>query len=232
MILPIYPIPTDSGSKRRMLAFVKGLSKQHYVEVISLGDFKYSDSWIDISQSWKSNITQHKYYKYIPLLRSFISTKTYRETKLSNCKFKKVVSNCLNNNHFDVVWVNFLNMVVYLDKYLDNWIKTPDIKPILLLDQHNVDEIYWKSFLINSKNPFYKLFCFMEAKKNKKLQDLYFPYFDLILSVSESDKKVTEQYGIPSEKVILAPNGVDINYFKPISHFKRTSNPTIVFAGS
>lgn len=232
MILPIYPIPTDSGSKRRMLAFVQGLSKCHQVVVASLGDIECTDLFEDNEQSWKNHIVPHKYRKYYPIMRSFLSTKTYREIKLYNDKFKELISRLLDNNYFDVIWVNFLNMVVYLEEYLYKWSKAPHSRPLLLLDQHNVDEHYWKSFLIDSKNLLYKIFCCWEVIKNKKLQNFYFPYFDIILSVSELDKEITEQYNALSGEVFLAPNGVDIKYFKPISEPKKASNPTIVFGGS
>ncbi len=232
MILPIYPLPTDSGEKRRIIAFLQGMAKQHRVMVASLGDVRYSNLWAEDSQVWKSHIVPHNFRKSVPAIRSFLSSKTYRETKFANCKLKKLITKLLDENDFDVVWVSSLNMAVYLDKHLKKWSKSSHSKPILLIDQHNIDEYVWKKFAIYIRNPLYKVFCNCETIKNRKLQELYFPYFDLILSVSEFDKKMTENYNVSSRNVILAPNGVDINYFKPAQKLKRSSSPTIVFGGS
>lgn len=232
MILPIYPIPTDSGTKRRMIAFLQGMSKHHQVVVASLGDIRHAKIWQNDDQVWKNYIIPHSFHKSVPVIRSFLSSKTYRVTKFASRKFKKLITKLLDENDFDVVWVNFLNMVTYLDKHLDKWSKSSHSKPVLLIDQHNVDEHVWRSFAIHTKNPFQKIFCNWEAVKNRKLQKLYFPYCDLILSVSELDKNMTEKYGVSPQDVILAPNGVDIKCFKPKPKSKSFANPTIVFGGS
>jgi len=232
MILPNYPIPTDSGTKRRMIAFLHGMSKHHQVVVASLGDIRHANMWKNDDQVWKNYIIPHNFRKSVPVIRSFLSSKTYRVTKFANHKFKKLITKLLDENDFDLVWVNFLNMVTYLDKHLDKWSKSSLSKPVLLIDQHNVDEHVWRSLAIHIKNPFYKIFCNWEAIKNRKLQELYFPYCDLILSVSEFDKDMTEKYGVSPQNVILAPNGVDVNYFKPEPKSKGFANPTIVFGGS
>jgi len=232
MILPNYPIPTDSGEKRRILAFLQGMSRRHRVVAASLGDERYSNLWAGDSRAWESCIVPHRFRKAVPAVRSFLSSRTYRETKFSNPALKNLISELLEDNDFDVVWVSFLNMTVYLDEHLKKWSTTPRSRPVLLLDQHNVDDHYWESFRQYIKNPFYRVFCSREAIKNRRLQESYFPCFDLMLSVSEEDKKLTEQYGIASGDVLLAPNGVDVDYFKPVCRDDKNSSPTLVFGGS
>ncbi|NOZ25077.1 MAG: hypothetical protein GXO94_03165, partial [Nitrospirae bacterium] len=54
MILPTYPVPTDSGTKRRMMAFMQGLSRSHQVVAVSLGDRRYVGVWNDADHEWES----------------------------------------------------------------------------------------------------------------------------------------------------------------------------------
>ncbi|NOZ25078.1 MAG: glycosyltransferase, partial [Nitrospirae bacterium] len=164
--------------------------------------------------------------------RSFLSRRTYREVKFSNREFGSLLRRLLDENGFDVVWVNFLNMATYLDGYLAAWSGAPGSRPLLLMDQHNLDEYVWKKFAEHIRNPLYRIFCSREAAKNRRLQEAYFPLFDLILSVSEFEKAMTEKYNVPSGNVMLAPNGVDVEYFKPRPDVERSPEPTIVFGGS
>lgn len=232
MIMPTYPVPTDSGTKRRMMAFLEGFSRSHRVVAVSLGDRRYAGGWDTERGRWESHIVPHDFRRHAPLLRSFFSSRTYREVKFSNRDFGTLLERLLEENDFDVVWVNFLNMAAYLDGYLSSRRASSGSKPVLLLDQHNLDEYVWRKFAENTGNPLYKTFCMCESVKNRRLQEAYFPAFDLILSVSELEKEMTERYDVPSGNVVLAPNGVDVDYFKPRPKTEGSPEPTVVFGGS
>jgi len=129
----------------------------------------------------------------------------------------------IQENEFDVIWVNSMNMGVYLDKNsLSN--------EIVVLDQHNVDELVWRKLYENSDNFIVKRFGRSNAQKHIRLREKLVELFDVSLSVCQEDAEFTRRWAPNSLHVWVAPNGVDTEYFKPTGDTKEEN--IIMFCGS
>ncbi len=152
-------------------------------------------------------------------------------TKYMDPNFARAVTRQLQEKQFDAIWLHTFNMVPYLEQCIRFYRGRHD-HPLYVLDQHNVDELYFGSF-IKCKNPIISTFAFLEVRKNRILQKRWFPRFDVIYSVAAEDQQMTKSYVSNDVNVWLAPNGVDIEYFKPVEIRSDTRPmPIVVFGAS
>jgi polysaccharide biosynthesis protein PslH len=232
MISPTYPLPTDTGAKRRVLAFAHQLGQRHDLTLATLrepavtaigGDNGYVVPWqehiVDLPGVSRKRTA----------LRAFFSSRTYREVKFKSRKLQFVIATLLKDRRFDVIWVNFLNMAPYLQPRF----KQRQSPRLLVLDQHNVDEHVRRSLFSSSTSISTRMYAALEMAKAQRLQQRWYPRFDAILSVAPEDLNLTSQYVNPGANLWLAPNGVDVNYFRPVlPPSQPAGRPRLVFGGS
>ena len=238
MLSPAYPLPADNGAKRRILASVRHLSLHHEVTMVSLREHNLSDERpLEISHDvqWRDYITDLAFkYRIQTAIRSCFSTYSYGQVKYRDHKFQLIVERILDTQLFDCIWVHFLNMAPYVEQcFTENRSWRHLSRTIFVLDEHNVDEMYYRSFLTSKLNAAWRMYAGLETLKAKRLQWRWFPRFDAILCVSSDDLQKTAQYVDSRTSLWLAPNGVDIDYFQPIPREDlRGLAPTLVFGGS
>jgi glycosyltransferase involved in cell wall biosynthesis len=140
-----------------------------------------------------------------------------------------MIGDLLETHQFDVVWVSTLNWVTYLEQCF----RGSQSRPVLVLDQQNVYETYYGSFLVSRTNVAWKLGAALEMAKARRLQKRWFPRFDVVLSVSIEDVQETAQYVDTHTRLWLAPNGVDTQYFQPAPRRDPADGQfRLVFVGS
>jgi glycosyltransferase involved in cell wall biosynthesis len=162
--------------------------------------------------------------KSFALTHWFFSNKPYRHVKCYNALFSKTLKYELINNRYDVVFCNFLDMAQYFEN-----IQIPYKPPIFVLDQHNVDELWYEKF-VRAESPLLRIFGRENIKRLRKRQGNDYRNFNLCLSVSEEDAEFTKRLLGTSMNVIVSPNGVDLDYFSP--HAELKSGNVILFCGS
>jgi glycosyltransferase involved in cell wall biosynthesis len=237
MLSPGYPLPTDNGAKRRILATANHLSQHYDLTLVSLREpistavlpgAKYEVRWQDciIEQPVKN--------KFQTAVKAAFSNRLYSQVKYWNRNLRESIAEMLTTQHFDCLWVHFLFMTAYIEQYFfKSQFGEKQYRPILVLDQHNVDELYFRSFLTSKTNYAQKFYAALETLKARHLQKRWFPRFDAILCVSPEDLQKTAQYVDKATSLWLAPNGVDIGYFQPPAQqdFRETTS-IVIFGGS
>lgn len=227
ILSPTQPIPTINGSRLRIFNFIKHLSKQNKITLITLNqkDGSYVQNIESEMRSYCLKTYGIKHYKpkIFALIQWIFSLKPYRHVKFSNRKFKKTFNHILKNNNFDVIFCNFLDMAQYF-KDIDNLQK----KFLLIIDQHNVDESWYEKF-IRMDSFLFRLFGKENIRRLKKQQKKDYRYFDICLSVSKKDANITKNILDKNMQVVVAPNGVDLNFFSSEEHL---SDKTLLFCGS
>jgi len=231
------PLPADNGAKRRILASAVCLSQRHHVTLISLRE-DGSGSELDSDGNdvpWRQVIVDMPTRgRLITALKAFLSTKSYAQVKYWNKNFQSMLVNLTAAQQFDAIWVHQLCMARYVEHILLRYGggRRQNL-PLIVLDQHNVDELYFKSFLIAKANIAWKLYAFLEVLKAIRLQKKWYPLFDVILCVAPEDLRTTANYVSGNTEIWCTPNGVDLDYFKPCeqAHFSEIQ-PVLVFGGS
>ena len=233
MLSPSFPNPADNGEKRRVLAFAQRLSRTHEITFVSLREpHKIESSKESLGDDWGPTqicTADQVVIRRDALVKAFLTSRSYREVKFYSSHLQDIIDQLLRANVFDIIWVNFVTMAMYLNHNLPY----ADQRPKLILDQHNLDEDVWRKYL-KSSNYAYRVFAARQLAKIKRFQAHWFPFFDAIISVSSQDRQATMNYITPQSSVWLAPNGVDTDFFYPMgSELKKdATKPVIMFGGS
>lgn len=125
-------------------------------------------------------------------------------------------------NRFDIIWVNFMNMGQYL----------PDrrsLRPVVVLDQHNCDELVWRSF-VERGSIVERIVGRLNLSLLLRWQRREFDMYDVVLEVSEQDAEVVRSKIPPDSNVVVLPNGVDTDRLRPAGG--SADGATLLFCGS
>jgi glycosyltransferase involved in cell wall biosynthesis len=236
MLSGAYPLPADNGAKRRILATASHLAKNHDLTLVAL-----EEANVPIIRSsemrnlpWQENIvTVPAVPRWQTVTKSLFSRYSYSQVKCWHENFHSIVRELLTTQHFDSIWVHMLCMAPYLKHFSFNKKVKSQAKTKLILDQHNVDEMYYRSFLTSDTYVFWKLYAVWELLKAKRSQKQWYPQFDAILCVAPEDIGITSKYMDTRTNIWLAPNGVEIDYFRAVKRQDLTMQTnTIVFGAS
>lgn len=224
---PVNPFNQISGEQIRIFQFIKYLSINHSVSLIFLESIKHK-------KLFKEKFSNHNYCKDIwrinhpnnkitSLIKWLFSKKHYRGAKFFNKRFGEIIKKEISSKKYDVIIFNSSESLQYTkyDSKINNL--------IYILDQHNVDELWYKSF-INSKNIFYQIFGYINLFKSREFNKMLYKNLDLCLSVSDKDNDFSKNLIHNSTKIITIPNGVDLNYFSTKKSY--SSHNFIIFCGS
>ena len=187
---------------------------------------------LDPATPWENAlVNMHCEPRWRTALRACISHDSYGMIKYLDPCFRQAVRHELARKPFDLIWLHTFNMVPYLDACFRHF-QGQENRPLFVLDQHNVDEHYFGSFT-KSKNLLVSTFASLEVRKNRILQKRWFPRFDVIFSVAPEDSDLTRRYVSEKVQVLVAPNGVDTDYFQPVElRTKIPFAPIVMFGAS
>jgi glycosyltransferase involved in cell wall biosynthesis len=233
MIAGGHPLPTDNGAKRRILATADFLSRRHDLTLVSLREAGSPKATI-AAPRWRDLPIDHSAPgRAWTAARALLSRRSYVQLKYSSAELSTVVQRLLATESFDCVWVHMLGMA-HAVEHLFREPRAPSARPLLVLDQHNLDEHYFRSFAASGASAPLRAFGVLEAMKARGLQRRWYPRFDMILCVAPEDVSETARFVDRSRaRVLLAPNGVDLEYFEPVApEALRARARVVVFGGS
>jgi len=231
------PVPADNGTRRRIFASGVYLSQKHDVTFLSLrenvsgGGLRSDENEVP----WRQvNVDMRTSGRLSSALKGLVSTKSYAQVKYWNKEFQSMLVNLTDGQQFDAIWVHQLIMARYVEHILLKYRgEERHNLPLMVLDQHNVDELYFRSYLAARVNIGWKMYAFLEVLKAKHLQKKWYPRFDAILCVAPEDVQKTAEYVSENTEIWLTPNGVDLEYFRPTEQVQsREIQPVLVFGGS
>jgi sugar transferase (PEP-CTERM/EpsH1 system associated) len=228
MISPIVPWPPNMGSKIRIYHVLKELSRYHKVTLIALAQEDDPKS-INVLRSICSAIHTlpvGKRSRWFTAFLSIFSLKPYRVVKFYQPQLKEIIKEILNTEHYDMVWIHFLNMCSYIPL---NVLKFYTI----ILDQHNADELWWIRFAQNG--PWWqRTFAKQNLWKERRFQRKILETVDAILSVSDEEATLMRTRATPSCRVWVVPNGIDSVFLQNSTQVKKKEKRKniIIFCGS
>jgi polysaccharide biosynthesis protein PslH len=238
MLSGAYPLPAINGATRRILAIASHLSQRHDLTLVSLREHespavRMAETACEVP--WQDHVVGFPVKsRWRTAIRSCVSKYSYGQVKYWNREYLSVTEKLLATQSFDCIWVHVLNMAPYIEHCFrgdQSWQNRS--QPVFVLDQQNVDELYYRSFVTSKANAAWRMYAVLEMLKAKHLQKQWFPRFDAILCVSREDLQKTARYVDAHTRLWLAPNGVSIDYFQPISPRDRAERTrTLVFGAS
>ncbi|OED37049.1 hypothetical protein AB833_25045 [Chromatiales bacterium (ex Bugula neritina AB1)] len=170
-------------------------------------------------------INQKKQFKRVYQLVSLVSSKPYQYQQYYSAAMQKAIDDRLTRHSYDTLMVEFSQMGYYRFN-----------SPIpMYVDQHNVEYEIMKRTYETENNFLRKLLASSEYRKYKKQEIENCLKFDSCLTTSARDAEILKEQA-PSIAYHVIPNGVDSEFFKPVSTPAHPSvvnkPPVVLFTGT
>jgi len=228
----ILPYPPKGGVMQRSYNLIKEVAKENEVYLFAFNQKAWLPTKEDIIKAKKeferfckkvevfelpSDKSKFAWYKLV--IKSFFSKDAYTINWTKSNEMQKAITEFLSKKSIDIIHCDTIGLAEYVK----------GIKGIpKVLNHHNIESHMMLRRAKKEKNLFKKIYFYVEGLKLKKYENRICPKFDINLVVSELDKERLLNIA-PNSKVEVIPNGVDINYFKPLNSKIKRHN--IVFAG-
>jgi polysaccharide biosynthesis protein PslH len=227
IVSPTVPWPTNNGARLRIAHLLKGLALHNNVTLVALAS---NNENIDVVTLASKNlkgceIVRHKTSKLASIFRWSLSQKPYRNVKVAGCGLDSVICGKLAHHDFDVILCNFLETLEFIP---DELVRPGRQKPLIVLDQHNADNLWFESFA-KSSSIMLRYFGRENIRRLNRLQPYLYSKIDLCLCVSEEDLNYSFSLN-RNASYILAPNGVAVQEFRSSS--KPEKYDEVLFVGS
>ena len=224
------PYPPDSGAKIRVYNLIKRISHLCDISLVTLTQStnngqnirelkKYCKTVHTIQLKRKSKL------EHLPgLINYFIRGEPIENKFVFVNEMKDVISKLVENIHFDVIQIEHSYMAPYINILNQNTLKNT----VKILTLHNLGYIQcYRQFKIE-KDLFKKARYFLNWMLLKNWEPKFANKFDLCIVTSPTEKTSLKTAN-PLLKVGVIPNGVDLNYYKPLPFDNKTQD--ILFIG-
>lgn len=215
-----FPYPLEKGDKLRAYHQIIELSRKHEIILVSVTDSKIGNESLEALKPYCRKILVHEISRFqtiLNLIKTLFSSKPFQVGYFYSKSFQREVDDVIRQDKPTHVYCQLIRMAEYV-KEKEGLIKILD---------------YMDAFSKGYERMSYKMSWFKkwmvrtEWKRLVKYENVIFSFFDRHVIISEQDKKL-----IPhpeKEKIVVSPNGVDLNYYKPIVTEKKYD---LIFSGN
>ena len=221
VLLPRIPWPLEKGDKLRAYNQIKQLAKNNEIILCALND----DKKVDKQAAFQAMQPYCTSVNFIDLPKIGILFNVFRSYLLGlpiqcgyyySSKAKKKVHKLIAHHKPDMLFGQLLRVAPYLHKV--KLPKTIDYQDVFSMGMKRRAEI---------AGIFSKPFFEMEYRRLKAYENKIFDEFDVKTIISEPDRANIDHPD--RNKILIVPNGVDHEYYKPIEREKKYD---IVFTGN
>lgn len=205
------PYPLNDGLRIRAFYTIKELLKRNYdVTLLCFAQDEDKKNIQDLKVELDINITTVKlkdlrFKSFAHIFYSTFSIYPFYMKSVYTKQFRAELKSVLSNQKFDLMYVYDRSMVLYGV----NSLNMPKI-----LDSVDSQSLNSLSGLKSSENIFHKIFWYISYIKSKKLEKTVYKKYDYIFTAAERDAE--QLRSLTNLKIVNIPNGVDLNYFKPM----------------
>lgn len=217
VVTPELPWPLESGVRIREYHTIRELARRYDTTLVSLRRPEDPPA-NEIPIPDLNTITVPHDRGRRDALRNFaLSLDPYRVAKFHSHQLEQALDQLTRERSFDLCLVHFLSTMCAV----------PETDAYVVLDQHNAEREYWRSF---KKGGFFRrLFAAENNRRLRQLQNDQAAAIDLVWSVDESDAEAAAEWADGPVKVV--PNGVDPSTFQTETP-ASDSEPVVLFVGS
>ena len=211
-ITQLCPYPPTSGSAIKSYNILKHLGLKHEVDLLT---FIRSEGEIPLL-SHLAQYCRHVDYCMIKrskglnlanAVKSLLASKSFIITRDSHPGMRAKVHDRLKDKP-DLIYADHLQMFQF--------VPYPSPCPVLL-DDHNAEWRIIERFFSSSDTPLMqRLFASLEWRKLRSYELDSSGKADIVLTVTSQDRDVLVSNGVPPEKVVPLPVGVDTDHIRPV----------------
>ncbi len=150
--------------------------------------------------------------------------------RLASGPFHERLAEVLRRESFDIIQIEGIEMAPYLLQAAS----LPAPRPRLVFDDHNAEYILQRrAFETDLRHPgrwIGALYSFIQWQKLRRYERHACRAADAVVAVSTADAAALERL-VPSLRVAIVPNGVDLAYWQPPAAREAIYPPSLVFTG-
>ena len=219
VLLPRFPYPLEKGDKLRAYNQLKYLSKNHEIHLCALSDIAIENKHLKPVESFCASVHIVKLNRFsitLNLICAFFSGKPLQVGYFFNRKAKKKIHHLIAEIKPDHIYCQLIRVAEYL--------KDIDIPKTL-----DYQDVFSKGVERRiQKSPFYwKPVLRMEYKRLLKYEHEAFSWFSNKTIISKPDRDFIPHPD--KDKIEIVINGVDTDFFKPMTIEKEYD---LVFIGN
>jgi hypothetical protein len=145
---------------------------------------------------------------------NLFSGESYHIVRFIRRDFEELLVKTLSENTFDVIQLESLFMVPYLET-IRRMSKAP-----IVLRTHNIEHLIWERMAKGCKNPFKKWYLNLLAKRLLQYEKWAMNTVDAIVALTGEDEKMLRKLGAKVQ-IYIAPIGVDMERYKVLPTLKE-----------
>lgn len=223
-----FPYPPTEGIKLPVYYLLKEFSKKYSITLVTFIQPGGEEKYIPEVKRYCSKIIPIPYYPRKSIIRRvfnlFQPKLPFNVWQFFNQKMLAAIKQELIAQKYSLLFFDFLTTAIY-KKFIDSPVKS-------ILHYHDaMSMLFYRNFLVE-RNYLKKFYWRSQYKKIVRFEYELPGYFDKISVVAEVDKKwLQEKSGVPEDKLVVIPNGVDVNYFSPQAVAVAEDYPSLIFRG-
>lgn len=220
MLTSRFPYPLEKGDKLRIYYQIKELSLQHEVTLISLSEYPVSSD--DLAHLQQFCTTIHilrlsKFSVFLNLINGIFRGLPLQVSYFYNPRFKNQIQSIIQKAQPNHIYCQLIRMAPYVRD-------TPLPKTLDYMDAFSVG---MQRRADRAKGLTKWLFNW-EARRLRKFEAQVFHNFNHCTIISEQDRDLLDI--AQQAKILIVPNGVDIDFFQP--NFKPDKKYQLAFVGN
>ncbi|MFZ5932920.1 MAG: glycosyltransferase family 4 protein [Patescibacteria group bacterium] len=223
MLTPYLPYPPSSGGQVRSYNLIRHLYKKHEITLFCYIRDDKERKYISKLKKYCKKVKvfkRRKAWSPVNLLLAGATPLPFLVCIYLSQKFRKSVAKELVQNKYDLIHAETF--------YVMTNIPATNL-PTILVEQ-TIEYLVYQHFANSQKFWFLKPFLYIDVFKLKIWEKYFWGKADKVVAVSEEDKRQMLKL-IPSLKVGLVPNGVNLDFFKPKDSWSL-EEPKILFVAN
>lgn len=225
MLTPYLPYPPSSGGQVRSYNLLKNLGKKHQIVLVALIKNDQEKKFIKKLEEFCEKIyvckRSESAWTLENVVKSVFGPYPFLVVRNFSHQAKDLVFKLIKNNSFDLIHAETFYIMPHIPK--------TDI-PILLVEQTIEYQVY-QHFVKSLKYFFLKPFFYFDILKLKFWEKTYWQKADLVVTVSETDKKRMLEI-LPRLKTKIIPNGAGEDLIKIFQREKIIKKPIFLYQGN
>jgi polysaccharide biosynthesis protein PslH len=221
-----FPFPTNSGKRTRSFNLYSRLARRHDIRYVAYGD-ESSESAAALRHRGIMPVpvrtrlpAKRGVAFYLRLIANLASPLPYIVSSHLSQDFRDEVRASMAAFRPDLVLCEWTPYATYVEDVTS---------AIRLVSAHNVEADIWQRYFENESNPLRRWYIGVQWRKVDRFERSTLQFADAALAVSELDRSRFQTYA-PGTPVEVIPNGVDLDYFRPLD--PPAERLQIVFTGS
>jgi sugar transferase (PEP-CTERM/EpsH1 system associated) len=223
-------LPLDKGGKLRTWHLLRHLARRHEIAYVSFREPDQAAADLAgmrevcarLETIPRRDPAKRSLRFYAGAARYVAHRQPYAVAKYRATEYARRVETLLGSGQFDLLVCDFLPPVVNLPKRLP----CPSV-----LFTHNVEAEIWRRHTETAKGTAARPLIGSQWRRMLRFERDALRSFDLVLAVSDGDRRTFERLYAPVPPIVTVPTGVDTSFFAPARE-PAVDQTRLVFTGS